>query len=159
MKKMKIELFPVNAMRKVAAEFLAVFKKRVQSGKDANDKEFPPYTKEYAELKAKGMTGESGRRLPRYGGISITSKNVATPDFTLRGITLKSTRITNVEKNAFEFGWDGEPADIVAGNAGRDRDIMSDITENEKVWVTNRLGNIVQDQINKLKDVNVTIRI
>ena len=118
MKKMNVKLFPPVDMKNIAAKFLTLFKNRVKSGLDAEGDFFPAYSKGYAKYKQRKMTRfTDGKRLKGYQGISISSANVNRPDFTLRGITLKTTRIKSVQRDGFTFGWDGEPAEIVTGNA------------------------------------------
>lgn len=156
----KFKLFDINELRKVAALHITKFKNRVQSGKDATGKQFKPYSEGYAKYKAHNMRRfTDNARLQAYSGVSISSNNVANPDFTLTGNTMRGLAVKNVKSDKYTIGWDGERADIVDGNMRKGRDIASNIPESEYNWILSQLGIAFDKEAKKIKNVKVHIRI
>lgn len=154
-----VKLFDPRDLLKIAAFHLRIFVQRVKSGKDAEGTTFPKYTDKYAKMKSGRMTGKKGR-LKRYKGISITSSQVSPPDFTLTGLTLRGLRVRAHDSHSYTLGWEGEPAEIVQGNAGRHRDIMSGVPDGEVSRVVELLGNAVDQELKtKLKNITVHVKV
>ena len=154
-----VKLFDVAQLRKIAASHIRIFLARVRGGKDAEGQSFPKYSKAYAHYKSQRMTGEKGQRLKRYRGKPIASTNIGNPDFTLTGLTLRGLRIKAVDTKSYTMGWDGEPAEIVQGNAARHRDIMG-VPDGEVMQVVNLLGDAIDKELKeKLKDVTIHVKV
>ena len=161
----KIKIFPKEVMQKLAIRFVGVFSKRVTvSGIDAHGKPLPPYSEGYRKLLESDFKGKDGKRYKGYGGISLTTGGgkISRRPFILRGkgITVSGLKHRKSDNDSFNVGWRGIDASVVEGNAARGRDIISDIPDNEKEWMTIFLANNVEQQYRqKVKNMKITVSI
>jgi hypothetical protein len=154
----KVKYFDPKELKRVASEHVRYMNDRVTvKSQDADGTKFPEYTKDYADKKAVGFGTDT--KGGRKGGLKQMglSRQTHPPDFRLRGLTMKNLRFRKASKDFYEIGWDGEAAAIVEGNAGRGRDIISNIPDHEWQFILKRLGISVEKEWKKLKNVTVVI--
>lgn len=153
----KVKYFDPKELKRVASEHVRYMFNRVTGkGQDGYGRRFKKYTESYSDLKSADFRSEDGKRYGGYKGIALNNQ-VSPPNFLLRGLTMKNLRFRKATKNYYEIGWDGEAATIVEGNAGRGRDIASNIPDHEWQFVLKRLGVAVEKEYQKLKNVTVVI--
>jgi hypothetical protein len=152
-----VKYFDPKKLREIAVKHVRILNKRVTvDSQDAEGTRFPAYSKEYAELKARGFTrttektktGKIKKKQSRLKGFKNIALNKQTnpPNFLLRGLTMKNLRDRSAGRDFYEIGWDGEAAAIVEGNASRGRDIMSGIPGKELQQILVWLGGVVDEE-------------
>ena len=151
-----LKLYRKSAVRKIADKHLTIFVKRVNKGIDAHGRSFKPYTKTYAEMKARGMNKIRGGKYKQYYGIP-TSRQINPPDFRLRGLTLLNLKRMQIRKDSYTLRFSGEAARIVEGNQKRGRDIWTDIPDKEMNYLVNLFEQEIDKEITKLKNVKIVI--
>jgi len=156
----KVKIFNPRAMKRVAAQHLTVFVKRVQGGLDAKGRKFPAYTDKYADLKSRGFKRKKdGKRYKSMKGLPISSNETANPDFTLTGRTLSNLKPTRARRNGYVLRFTGQAGDIVKGNKQNNRDIISDVPEKEKRFIKAKLLRELRKEFGRLKNIRIPINI
>lgn len=117
--------------QKIAAYAIDHIKVRSQSGVDREGVSFPAYTPEYAKQKARGFVGKrSGKRPQAFKGISL-ERQTGTPNFRLRGFTLRDLSLRAASNKGATIGWRGEFANIVAANEERGKYKVGGVSDKE----------------------------
>jgi hypothetical protein len=155
----KVKIFNPKAMKKVAAEHLTFFTKRVKGGLDAKGDKFLAYTKKYAKLKKRGFVRKDGKNYASLRGRPVSSRETTNPDFTLTGLTLKNLKPKQYRTNGYVLRFTGQAGDIVKGNKSHNRDITSDVPEKEKKFIAKRLERQLRKEFRRLKNVRIPINI
>lgn len=156
----KIEYFPIEDVKKIAALHQTKFYKRVaEQGKDKDGNQLPEYSESYLDF-LQSDAREGGKRIGGLKGISIDNSpaKIAKRKFRLRGRTMSNFGVRDIQKDEYQLGWDGEAAGIVEINANRriKRDIIG-VPDKEMDWVVNLLGKSFDRQINKVKNITVNV--
>lgn len=154
----KMDYFPPETQKKIAAEHTAKFRKRVSEGKDKDGVQFAPYSDEYAEKKASGFKGKRAEAGLQNVGLN---RQISPPNLTLRGFTMRDLKYRGSGKDYYLIGWKNsgisESASIIEDNAyrkyGAKRNVIDGIPDSELEWVRDQYGDSVQKQWNKIKDV------
>ena len=133
---------------KIATTAIASIKKRTQRGRDRNGRVMPPYSKKYAENKAKGFTTKVGRKVKSLRGIS-TNRQVSPPNFRLRGFTIRDLSLLAKSALSAVIGWRGEFATIVAAHEERGKYKVGGITPKEHEELVKIADKHFQDQWNR----------
>lgn len=159
----KVKIFPREDIKKIAADHLTIFKRRVTvQGRDKDGQAFPAYSDSYRERLESDFKDESGKRYKGYGGISLTTggAKIARRQFLLRGLTMKNLAFRKCGTDYYIIGWDGEAAEIVEQNARRrknPRNIADGIPNSEFDMILSWMGKSIDKQWKKIK--NKTIRV
>ena len=153
----KIEIFPKSAMRLSAARHITIFKKRVQGGLDYQGKRFKIYTNKYMTLKSNKFVSEKTGKRYKYPRAPIASNQIFPPDLTLTGAMLRNLRRRSYSKTDYVIGFDGESAEKVDGHQNRGRNIVDNIPNKEKAFIVKLLGQNIDRQFKKLKNITITV--
>lgn len=163
----KVRLFNPQLVRRVAQEHIRIMFDRITKyGQDAQGRIMKPYTKKYAEMKSGGMfkkrQGKGGKKYAAFsagpGKASLsTNRQIHPPNLILRGNTMRDLLVRIWLQDRYCVGWRGEQGAIIGFNAERGRDVASGIPEKEFAWVQDRFDKLVDQELTKIKDINVTI--
>jgi len=154
----KIQVFPKSVMAWMATQHIPVFRAMVQGGLDYKGKRFKMYSTKYADLKGNRFVSDITGKRYKYPKERISSTQVHPPDFTLTGLTLQNLKRIGYTKTYWTIGFRGEPAEIVIGNKKRGRNIIDDLPDKEKAFLTKLLAKQMDKQFKaKLKNVTITV--
>ncbi|HEY4756309.1 MAG TPA: hypothetical protein VIH28_09660 [Ignavibacteriaceae bacterium] len=123
---------------------------RTQKGKDRNEKRFPAYDPDYAELKRRGFTrltkrtGAKGTKYKAYSGISL-ERQTSPPNFMLTRKTMNDLRIRLVTDQFVDIGWGGEAGGVVDAHEERGKYKVAGFSDKEQ----NRIVKMVGDEVER----------
>jgi len=168
----KIQLFNPQLVKNVAQQHIRVIADYANGrvafkGLDANGRMMRKYTQKYAMAKATGfkrkrgkISKKTGRRLKARGstlGVAQKSYQTHPPNLVLTGRTLRSLRMKIFFQDRYCIGWSGEEGAILEGQAKHGRDIVSGIPQAELEWCQDKFRTLIDQELNKLHDVNIKI--
>ena len=153
----KVKIFPVGDMGRIAADHIPILQRRVQGGIDYRGRKFKRYTDKYADIKGRRFTSEITGKKYKYPKARITSTKVSPPDLTLTGFMLMGLERREYKHDYYKIGWRGEDAEKVEGNKANGRNIIDGVPDKEYKFIVKRLEKSVGKELNKLKNVKITI--
>ena len=154
-----IKLYHPRRMGELAITYIkSLFVPRVRRGLDYRGNFFKGYTEDYAEMKRGGFKKKDGGRLKRYAGIPVNTQ----PDpvnLTVTRTTLKSMEVFAFDKKGFEVGFQGQSASVISGQNDQGRDIVSGIPNKEEGWLMQKIADMPDPEIRKLKNITINVKI
>ncbi len=131
--------------RKIATLGVELIKVRTARGIDREGRKFPPYSKRYIDRKALGFVNKSGKRgTTAVKGISL-DRFSATPNFRLRGFTMRDLKIRAVSRTSALIGWLQEFATIVSAHEDRGKYKVGGVSDKD----FKKIINLVDDEMVK----------
>lgn len=147
-----------DVWKKITVYSIDAIQVRTDKGVDRDGSRFPGYSAKYIDRKATRFQRKDGKptQAKALRGLSL-SRRTATPDFKLRGFTMRDLSLIALTDKYALIGWRGEAGNIVAAHEERGKFKVGGITKKQHDEVIDIFDTYFVGKWNQQKDIVIEV--